>query len=76
MLKMAQRCSPQSDQSRTNGTNDQISSYLGSAPDHQMIFDVQDVVDVGVANVPTPGITAKEQNGNQMLTTMAPLKVC
>jgi hypothetical protein len=70
MLKMAQRYSPQSDQSRTNGANDQISPYLGPSPNHQMIFDVQDIVEVGVANVPTIGMPAKEQNGNHPRTTL------
>lgn len=59
MMKMTQRASP-SDQSRTNGTNE---IYLGSAPDHSMVFDVKDVVDVAVANVSTAEVIAKEHSG-------------
>ncbi|KAK2800097.1 hypothetical protein FQN51_006336 [Onygenales sp. PD_10] len=63
-LKMVQRCSsPQPDQSRPNGLSDHASPYVGSGPDHQMIFEVQEIADVAVADVSTNGIAAKEQNG-------------
>ncbi|PGH12073.1 hypothetical protein AJ79_04472 [Helicocarpus griseus UAMH5409] len=64
VLKMAQRCSsPQSDQGRSNGLSDHTSPYIGADVDHRMIFDAQDIADVGVQNVSTSGIAAKEQNG-------------
>ncbi|ODH38195.1 hypothetical protein ACO22_02526 [Paracoccidioides brasiliensis] len=63
-LKMTQRCSsPQPDRSRSNALSDHASPYMGSGVDYQMVFNVQDIVDVGVENVTTSGIAAKEQNG-------------
>ncbi|OJD11732.1 hypothetical protein AJ78_07554 [Emergomyces pasteurianus Ep9510] len=63
-LKMTQRCSsPQPDHSRSNGLSDHASPYIGSGVDHQMVFDVQDIADIGLENVSTSGIAAKEQNG-------------
>ena len=58
-MKMTQRASPP-DQSRANGANE---VYLGSAPDHSMVFDVKDIVDVSVPNVSTAEVVAKEHNG-------------
>lgn len=65
MMKMTQRAS-QSDQGRSNGSNDTI--YLGSAPDHSMVFDIKDVVDVAVANVSTTEVIAKEHSGKLIVT--------
>jgi hypothetical protein len=65
MLKMARRYSPDGDSLRSNGLSDQ-SVYLGTAPDHQMIFDAQEVVSVSVPNASTAGVAAKEQNGTSL----------
>ncbi|KAL1964269.1 hypothetical protein VTN77DRAFT_7089 [Rasamsonia byssochlamydoides] len=62
-LKMVQRVSPQTEQTRPNGLSDVASPYLGSAPDHSMSFDIKEIADVAVANVSTADMTAKEPNG-------------
>lgn len=65
MLKMTHRSPSQTEQTAsTNGLSDRNSPFLGSAPDHQMIFDVQEVVDVAVAELSATGMAVKEQNGN------------
>ncbi|PGH12339.1 hypothetical protein AJ80_06749 [Polytolypa hystricis UAMH7299] len=62
MLKMTQHVlSPQT--GRSNGLSDFNSPYIGPLPDHQMIFDVQDIADVAVAEVTATGMAAKERNG-------------
>ncbi|KAK2760843.1 hypothetical protein FQN54_002082 [Arachnomyces sp. PD_36] len=58
MMKMTQKVS--ADQGRANGANE---IYLGSAPDHSMVFDAKDIVDVSVANVSTSEVVAKEHSG-------------
>lgn len=60
---MTRRSSVDPESVRSNGTSHQTSPYLGSGPDHKMIFDVQDVADIAVAGVSTNGMGAKEQNG-------------
>ncbi|KAL2817862.1 PAB1 binding protein [Aspergillus granulosus] len=57
-LKMTQRQSKQ-DQNRANGVSDTTSPFIGSAPEHSMTFNVNDVVDISVLNVTTADILAK-----------------
>ncbi|KAL4781535.1 hypothetical protein BJX76DRAFT_13807 [Aspergillus varians] len=59
---MTQRQSKQ-DQQRTNGVSEVTSPFLGSAPEHNMTFNMSDVVDVSVPNVTTTDVLAKP-NGN------------
>ena len=51
------------EQSRSNGVSDVASPYLGPAPDHSMLFDVKDIVDVSVANASTADVLAKGSKG-------------
>ncbi|KAL2872145.1 putative PAB1 binding protein (Pbp1) [Aspergillus lucknowensis] len=57
-LKMAQRQSKQ-DQHRSNGVSDATSPFLGSAPEHSVTFNVNDVVGISVPNVTTTDVLAK-----------------
>ncbi|KAL2794201.1 hypothetical protein BJX66DRAFT_304256 [Aspergillus keveii] len=57
-LKMTQRQSKQ-DQNRTNGVSDSTSPFIGSAPEHSVTFNVNDVVDISVLNVTTTDVLAK-----------------
>ncbi|EFW23269.1 PAB1 binding protein Pbp1 [Coccidioides posadasii str. Silveira] len=68
VLKMTRRASTDPDSIRPNGTSHQASPYLGSGPDHKMIFDAQDVADFAVAGVSTAGMGVKEQNGSSFRT--------
>jgi hypothetical protein len=63
ILKMVQRASAQTEQSRANGLSDAASPFLGSSPDHSMSFDTKEIADVAVANVSTTDVVAKEPNG-------------
>lgn len=51
------------DQSRSNGATNAAAPFLGSAPDHSMVFDAKDVVDISVANVSPADVTSKPSNG-------------
>lgn len=62
VLKMAHRPSQQ-EQSQTNGVSEVASPYLGSAPDHSMVFDIKDIVDISVANVSTSDVLTKSSKG-------------
>lgn len=52
-----------SDQPKQNGANNTASPFLGLAPDHTMVFDTKDVVDISVANVSPADVTSKPSNG-------------
>lgn len=60
---MTRRSSVDPESARSNGTSHQTSPYLGGAPDHKMIFEVQDIANITVAGVSTSGMGIKEQNG-------------
>lgn len=55
---MTQRQSKQ-DQLKTNGVSDVAIPFFGSAPEHSMTFNMNDVVDVSVPNVTTTDVLAK-----------------
>ncbi|KAL4905766.1 hypothetical protein BDW74DRAFT_151978 [Aspergillus multicolor] len=57
-LKMAQRQTKQ-DQQRANGVSDVASPFFGSAPEHSMTFNMNDVLDISVPNVTTTDVLAK-----------------
>lgn len=59
VLKMVQR----SDQQKHNGANNAAVPFLGSAPDHSMVFDTKDIVDISVADVSPADVTLKPSNG-------------
>lgn len=59
-LKMVQRLSSSSPQPQTNGLSDVSVPFLGSPPEYSMIFDVKEVADLTVANVPNSGLVSKE----------------
>jgi len=61
VLKMVQRSKP--DQSRTNGVSDVAAPFLGSPPEHSMIFDAKDVLDISIADVSPADVTTKTSNG-------------
>ena len=50
-------------QSPANGVSDVKSPYLGSEPDHIMVFSAKDIVDVSVASLSTTDVQAKSSNG-------------
>lgn len=52
-----------SEQPKQNGANNAASPFLGSAPDHSMVFDAKDIVDISVANVSPADVTTKPSNG-------------
>ncbi len=64
LLKMVQRAS-QENQGKSNGMSDSASSYIGSAPEHSMAFDVKDVADISVPNVSPAELSVKESNGKR-----------
>ncbi|EEP80956.1 predicted protein [Uncinocarpus reesii 1704] len=68
ILKMTRRASVDPDSIRPNGTSHQSSPYLGAAPDHKMVFDVQNLADFAVEGVSTAGMETKEQNGSAFRT--------
>jgi len=47
---------------QTNGVTDMLQEYVGEGEDHVMTFDVQDTVDLAVADVVTAN-TQPTQNG-------------
>ncbi|KAL2832040.1 hypothetical protein BDW59DRAFT_114728 [Aspergillus cavernicola] len=57
-LKMAQRQSKHG-QNRANGVSEVASPFIGSAPEHSVAFNMNDVVDVSVLNVSTTDVLAK-----------------
>lgn len=61
---MVQRLS-KPDQPRSNGVSDVAAPFLGSAPDHSMVFDAKDIVDISVPNVSPADVTSKASNGMQ-----------
>lgn len=61
---MVQRTS-QENQEKTNGVSDTATSYVGSAPEHGMAFDIKDVADISVPNVVPAEVTVKESNGKR-----------
>jgi hypothetical protein len=61
---MVQRIS-QENQGKTNGVNDTTTSYVGSAPEHGMAFDIKDVADIFVPKVSPAEVTVKESNGKR-----------
>lgn len=63
---MTQRQSKQ-DQSRANGVSDATSPFFGSAPEHIMTFNMNDVLDVSVSNVTTTDVLAKPNGTSTML---------
>ncbi|KAL4969015.1 putative PAB1 binding protein (Pbp1) [Aspergillus stella-maris] len=69
-LKMTQRQSKQ-DQQRSNGVSDAASPFLGSAPDHAMTFNLNDVVDVYVPSVTTTDVLAKPNGASTGFRTDA-----
>ncbi|OJI97623.1 hypothetical protein ASPVEDRAFT_301831 [Aspergillus versicolor CBS 583.65] len=69
-LKMTQRQSKQ-DQSRANGVSDVASPFFGSAPEHVMTFNMNDVLDVSVANVTTTDVLAKPNGASTGFRTDA-----
>ncbi|KAJ5160484.1 uncharacterized protein N7482_007488 [Penicillium canariense] len=62
LLKMVQRTS-QENQGKANGASDTTASYLGSAPEHSMAFDIKEVADIAVPNVSPAEVSVKESNG-------------
>ncbi|KAL3480074.1 hypothetical protein BJX99DRAFT_46718 [Aspergillus californicus] len=69
-LKMTQRQSKQ-DQQRANGVSDVASPFIGSAPEHSVTFNVNDVVDVSVMNVTTTDVLAKPNGASAGFKTDA-----
>jgi hypothetical protein len=61
---MVQRAD-QEDQLRTNGVSDVATPYLGTDPDHNLQFDIREIVDISVSNVTTAEVSAKEPNGKR-----------
>ncbi|KAL5358345.1 hypothetical protein BJX96DRAFT_39782 [Aspergillus floccosus] len=61
LLKMVQRTT-RSNQQRANGTNENSSPFLGSAPNHSVAFDIKDIRDIAVANVSTSELIAKSSS--------------
>ncbi|KAL5043642.1 hypothetical protein BDW71DRAFT_115795 [Aspergillus fruticulosus] len=57
-LKMTQRHLKQ-EQQRANRVSDVASPFFGSAPEHIMTFNINDVLDVSVLNVTTTDLSAK-----------------
>ncbi|KAL4809706.1 hypothetical protein BDV18DRAFT_83842 [Aspergillus unguis] len=55
---MTQRQSKQ-DQNRANGVSDAASPFFGSAPEHSMTFNMNDVLDISVPKVTTTDVLAK-----------------
>lgn len=62
-MKMTRRLHAQE---KTNGASEQADEYVGEGEDHAMSFDVQDTIDLYVANVTTVA-GASQQNGKQTL---------
>lgn len=67
---MVQRISPQAE-TRSNGLSDTASPFLGSPPDHSMIFDLKEIADIAVADVSTAGMTGKDTNGLKLHIRLA-----
>jgi len=61
---MVQRAS-QENQPKTNGMSDSSSPYLGSAPEHSLVFDIKDVADIAVPNVSPADVSVKGSNGKE-----------
>lgn len=61
ILKMVQRTTG-SNQQRANGTNENSSQFLGSAPNHSVAFDIKNIRDIAVANVSTSEVIAKSSS--------------
>jgi hypothetical protein len=61
---MVQRAS-QENQPKSNGVSDASSQYLGSGPEHSMVFDIKDVADFAVPNVCPAEVSVKESNGKK-----------
>ncbi|KAK2737772.1 hypothetical protein FQN57_007420 [Myotisia sp. PD_48] len=62
MLKMTQQFIPDSEIGQQNGISHEKSPYIGLAPDHQMIFEVQDLAHLEIPKLTTSGVAAKENN--------------
>ena len=62
MLKMVKKLQPEGEQ-LANGNSDASSDYVGTGEDQVKAFDIQDVVDLDVANVQ---LTAKAVGTNGM----------
>lgn len=59
------QCLSKPDQTRSNGVSDVVAPFLGPAPDHIMVFDAKDVVDISVPNVSPADVTSKVSNSMQ-----------
>jgi len=64
MFKMVRQISSQN-MDGANGANEVSSDYIGTGPDHTMVFGMGDIIDITIANVST--ITSSgNQNGNSI----------
>lgn len=50
-------------QSGANGVSQENNPYLGQPPNHQMVFEIQDIADIDIPSLSTTGMMSKESNG-------------
>ena len=62
MFKMVRQISNQT-KDGVNGASEPSSDYIGTGPDHTMVFGMGDIIDITIANVSTIAISGN-QNGN------------
>jgi len=66
MFKMVRQISSHS-KDGANGANEACSDYVGTGPDHTMVFGMGDIIDITIANVSTLSNSAI-QNGDAMFS--------
>lgn len=47
----------------TNGVSQENNPYLGQPPDHQMVFEAQEIADIDISAISTTGMMSKDSNG-------------